>query len=347
MTSKHIAMIILILMLILAANNRTFAIEKTNGMKKVVIDTPNYCCKIEKVDADNVFLRSTEDNCVKGTAKASVEISAEVQSVNIYHNGVLWKSQDVSGVDGISPDVTKELSIRAERQAERLVSPENRHEKWAEEKAAEFTTIFNSPEFQNRVHVETERLKKEVFRKPIEEYYKDDKNAVMKKDKSSLSKNERVYVFVSSSMPLQTIRNYAAAIDKVKDPNIVMVIRGFFNGMDDISSTMMFVSRVLVRDPACVNKESPCPMFNSNLEIDPLLFRRYRITEVPAVVYASNVQVLNVGGSEGTFGNASVQQFYVIKGDAALDYHLEAINKELHKGSLQGLAEAMRKGFYQ
>ena len=69
MTCKHIAMIILPLMLIFAADNRTFAIEATNGMKKVVIDTPNYCCKIEKVDADNVFLRSTEDNCVKGTSQ--------------------------------------------------------------------------------------------------------------------------------------------------------------------------------------------------------------------------------------------------------------------------------------
>jgi type-F conjugative transfer system pilin assembly protein TrbC len=148
-------------------------------------------------------------------------------------------------------------------------------------------------------------------------------------------------------MPLQTIRNYAAAIDKVKDPNIVMVIRGFLNGMDDINSTMMFVSRVLVKDPACGDKESLCPMFNANLEIDPLLFRRYRITAVPAVVYASNVQVVNAGGSEGIEGNASVQQFYRVMGDAALDYHLDTINREVHRKSLQGLAEAMRKGFYQ
>ncbi len=259
----------------------------------------------------------------------------------------VFAGEDVSGAAGISPDATKELSIRAEQQAEQLVIPENKNEKWAEEKAAEFTAIFNSTEFQNRIHDETERLKHEVFRKPIEEYYKDDKNTVTKKAKSSLSKNERVYVFVSSSMPLQTIRNYAAAIDKVRDPNIVMVIRGFLNGMDDINSTMMFVSRVLVKDLSCGDKESLCPMFNANLEIDPLLFRRYRIIEVPAVVFASNVQVLNVGGSEGMEGNASVQQFYVIKGDAALDYHLEAINRELHKSSLQGLVEVMRKGFYQ
>jgi type-F conjugative transfer system pilin assembly protein TrbC len=254
-----------------------------------------------------------------------------------------------AGLSGLSPDVIKELSVRSEQQAEQLVTPENRHDKWAGEKAAEFTTIFNSPEFQNRVHEETERLKKEVFKKPIEEYYKDGKSAAMKKDgaKPILSKEERVYVFVSSSMPLQTTRNYAAAIDKASDPNVVMVIRGFINGMDDISSTMLFVSRVLVKDLACGSNESRCPTMKANLEIDPLMFRRYQITEVPAVVYASNVQALNVGGSEGIEGNASVQQYYVIKGDAALDYHLDAINWDLHKSSLQELAEAMRKGFYQ
>jgi len=251
------------------------------------------------------------------------------------------------GMTGISPDVTKALGIRAEKQSEQLSTPDNKHEKWAKEKAVEITSIYNSPEFQKRVLDETERLKKEIFNKPIEEYYTDSKgvNSIKDRGESHLSKNERIYVFVSSSMPLQTMRTYAAAIDKARDPKVVMVIRGFLNGMDDINSTMAFVSRVLVRDSSCDSIN--CPMFSANLEIDPLLFRRYRITEVPSVVYASNVQLFTPEGSEGIEGNASVGQFYKVTGDAALDYHLETINSLVHEKSLEDLAELIRKGYYQ
>ncbi len=249
---------------------------------------------------------------------------------------------------GISPDITKEIGIWAERESERLSVPENRHQKWAQEKAEEFTAIYNSPEFQTRVQNETERLKREIFSQSIEKYSRDDRGSISIKGarESHLSKNERIYVFVSSSMPVQTIRNYAASIDKVSYPNIVMVMRGFINGMDDINSTMAFVSRALARDANCENGDSPCAMMNANLEIDPLLFKKYEIQEVPTIVYASNVQVLNAGGSEGIEKNATVGKFYRIMGDAALDYHLETINKEAHTRSLQELVEKMRKGFY-
>ncbi len=248
---------------------------------------------------------------------------------------------------GISPDVTRELGVRAEKQSEKFVVPENKNDKWAKEKAADFTAIYNSSEFQKRVQEETERLKKEIFNKPIEEYYVDRKSgkAPMNRIDSHLSKNERIYVFVSSSMPLETIRTYAAAIDKAQDPNIAMVMRGFLNGMDDINSTMNFVSRVLLKDPSCDGQN--CPMSRANLEIDPLLFRRYKIEEVPSIVYASNVQLVTPGGSEGIERNASVGQYYKVAGDASLDYHLDTINREVHKRSLEGLAESLRKGFYQ
>jgi type-F conjugative transfer system pilin assembly protein TrbC len=147
-------------------------------------------------------------------------------------------------------------------------------------------------------------------------------------------------------MPLHVLRTYAGAIDKAKSPNIVMVMRGFVNGMDDIDSTLLFASRMLMKDSSCKNIKVPCPTFNANMQIDPLLFKRYQITEVPAVVYASNVKLLNVGGSEGIEENASIGTYYKTSGDAALDYHLDTINKEVHQKSLEKLTEAIRKGFY-
>ncbi len=349
MTHKQIAVAALTLMSIVSFSHQVFSAEATDGVKKVVIDTPGLCSKVDRVDGDNVYLLSTDKDCVQGIGKASVEIVAGIASVNIYLDGVFWKKQDVSAASGLSPDVVNAVNIEAEKRREKLTAPPNKHTTWAQEKAGEFSDIVNAPEFQKRVKDETERLKKEVFGKRAEEYHKNDKTVIGKTDdgRITLSEDERVYVFISSSIPVQTIRNYASAVDKVKDTNIVMVLRGFINGLEDINSTLMFTSRVFVRDPGCENIISPCPTFDANLEIDPLLFRRYEVSEVPAVVYASGVRLLNGGGSEGLASNAGVGRYYKVSGDASLDYLLETINKEARRKSLEGLVEAMRKGFYQ
>jgi conjugal transfer pilus assembly protein TrbC len=248
---------------------------------------------------------------------------------------------------GISADTVKELNARAEVLSKQVTSLGNKHEGWARDKASEFVGIFNSPEFQARVKKESDRIRKDIFSGSSGTRDMDGrKQATRQVAAGRLARNERVYVFVSSSMPAETLRNYAASIDKLKDPNIVMVIRGFVNGIDDIDSTMKFVSSVLTADPLCDTNKTDCPVYSAVIEIDPFLFKRYKVEEVPVVVYAPDVQLRSIYGSEGIEANATVLKYFAVRGDAGLDYHLERISRESKSAAISGLVDALRKGFY-
>jgi len=315
-----------------------------SSAKKVVIDTPNLCQKVRNVDYDNVYLVSIGGDCARGLGKATVEISPEIQAVNIYTDGAFWKRQDVSAILAISLDKLKDLNLKSRKDNEQLTIPDNSHNEWAIEKAKDFVAIYNSPEFKQRVEAEVERLKKDVFNATIENYYKDDKN--ISPLSSPLSENERVYVFVSSSVPLETLRTYAAQIDKAGDRNIVMVLRGFLEGNNRKKATQRFVSSVLIKDPSCKSSVTQCSIFKTLIEIDPLLFKRYNVFDVPSVVYASDIKLLTTIGSEGIESNASVNKHYKVQGDASLDYIIDTINNEARKPSLRALSDKLKKGFY-
>lgn len=89
----------------------------------------------------------------------------------------------------------------------------------------------------------------------------------------------QVLVFVSSSMPIETLRNYARSLVKVKG---ALVLRGGVDGLRKIGPTMAFSQRVLKVDPYCRDN---CPLFKVPLLIDPLLFRQHHINQVPAIAF--------------------------------------------------------------
>ncbi len=328
-----------------------YAMDPQNMTKKTaVIDTPSLCSKIVRVEGDNIYLLESSDTACAagaGAGKASVEINAYVQSVNVYRNNELWKHQDISGTAGLTNDSLKTVSSKAEEQGRQMAIKDNLHRKEGISQAEKLVAAVNSPDFQKKLSAETVRLKNEVFNIKSEEYYKDDTTMQFIKNigAASLSSNERIYVFVSSSMPINTLRNYVQAIYKAKNNNIIMVMRGFIDNLDNIDSTLEFSNRMLSVNPACGATEN-CQLFNINVEIDPLLFHRYQINEVPAVVYASNVKLLTGKGSEGLDVNAEVQGDYKILGDASLDFLVERINSEAHQQSLEKLVRILRGGYY-
>src|SRR6185369_10547786 len=167
---------------------------------------------------------------------------------------------------------------------------------------------YRSDEFQGRVRSETERIKSEVFGESYARFYPD---SVKGEGKGRLAESERVYIFVSSSMPLQTVRNYVASVARLGDPRIVMVMRGFVGGMSRIQPTIRFVADALKKYPSCSPAEGECAMLPANLVVDPLLYRRYEIDRVPAVVFARGVKAGNPGLSEGDSKNTEVANSYI------------------------------------
>lgn len=142
-----------------------------------------------------------------------------------------------------------------------------------------------------------------------------------------LGSDERIYVFVSSSMPLIALRNYAADISRLQDENVVMVLRGFVGGVEKMGPTIAFIESVLRVSEDCPLGEPGCKLRNIHVVVDPLLYRRYGIERVPAVVVARGVQAQNEGQSEGD-DDVSVQEYFVVNGDARLGYALELVRRE-------------------
>ena len=144
---------------------------------------------------------------------------------------------------------------------------------------------------------------------------------------------------------MTTIRNYVASVARLHDGHIMMVMRGFVDGVKYIKPTLEFISNVLKKDPACDSSRNPCDSFQAAIHIDPVLFSRYDIQAVPAIVYARGVMETDreagQGGDENKAGDA-----FRVSGDVTLEYTLEMILKESRSSQIETILKKLRRGFY-
>ena len=292
------------------------------------VATPDSCYVPEKVDGEAVFLKAA-GVCNGMPGRAFVQ--TERERLKVFVEGKFWKEVPVEQMS--VSDVSASLA-KADQLAETLAIPRNEAEEEMRAAAGKLDSYYRSEEFQGRVKVETERIRSEVLGNSFARFYPD---SVAGEVRGRLADSERVYLFVSSSMPLQTVRNYAASVARLRDPKIVMVMRGFVGGMTRIQPTIDFVSSVLKEDPSCTFSERECRMRGANLVVDPLLFRRYGIERVPTVVFVRGLKSADASLSEGDMQNTNVTDSHAVFGDASLEYILEMISRETGASSLKGL----------
>ena len=85
-------------------------------------------------------------------------------------------------------------------------------------------------------------------------------------------------LFVSSSMPLSTLRTYAAQLERVGG---VLAFRGMPGGLTKVGPMAKLTAQILRIDPGC---EGPaCTMRNVQVIVDPLVFRAHNVARVPAL----------------------------------------------------------------
>lgn len=293
------------------------------------IDTPDVCYIAQKVDkASKTVHLGVAGKCQGRAGRAFVDLNGEV---TVYRDGRVWKKQTVQGLT--MPDLTNTLKD-AENKAKAMSIPKNRFEKQMQAEAAKTIAVYQSPAYQAKIAAETERIKREMFHEQLKDLSVERgglKQEGKKEDKGNatpprLQDDERIYIFISSSMPLETIRNYAAAVSRMNDPKkIVLVMRGFIGGMQKIGPTTSFIADVLKEKASCdLAVGEQCSMVNANVLVDPILFRRYGITQVPATVYAKGVRVNIPDQSEGN-NDVSVGAYWTVYGDATLEYNLDKI----------------------
>ncbi len=150
---------------------------------------------------------------------------------------------------------------------------------------------------------------------------------------------ERLYVFISSTMPIEALRNYASDLEKVRGG--VMVLRGFVGGAKRVGPTAKFVADFLRRDPSCTG--ASCEMRRVGVEIDPVVYHRYAITRVPAIVYEEHAKTdgyCSVGLEEAS----QPQNIEVVYGDASLRYAVETLHQKTKQPGLQRIGHELGGG---
>jgi type-F conjugative transfer system pilin assembly protein TrbC len=215
------------------------------------------------------------------------------------------------------------LLERAEQEAEKMTLPTNRFQDEGLRAAQETAGIFHSPEFQERIRCEEQRLEKEIFAGYTAPWQKKTKRVAQEEEQSLLAKEEKVYLFFSSSVPLETMQAYIAAIARTGDSNVIPLMRGWAGGLSATEANTTYFSRLLQKDSTCRGTSEPCQFYKVKIQLQPLLFTQYGITRVPAVVYVHD------------------HSSYRIQGDAGLDYLLERINREAKSSTLGNLIEAL------
>jgi type-F conjugative transfer system pilin assembly protein TrbC len=224
---------------------------------------------------------------------------------------------------------------------------DNPNKSKGQEEARKLMEYYQSEAFRRKYEAEIERLKGTVFKDTLDSYYGNSNEPGKDNAKKEiLPGNERIYIFVSSSVPIETLRNYARDMGRLGDPNVFMVLRGFVGGMKRVKPTMDFVGKIITEDANCDIAKNRCRAYRVNIKIDPLLFRKYGITRVPAAVYARDVRIMDATLSEGMEENANTGDHYTLHGDASLAYMLETLRKASGRRSIETLIDALKGGIY-
>ena len=144
---------------------------------------------------------------------------------------------------------------------------------------------------------------------------------------SQLATSEHLYLFLSSSMPEDALRRLLAGIAGLGEEQIVPVFAGLPHGLDDWPGNTRFFQRVLQAEPTCRDTATnTCERLQVGLRINPALFRQYKITGVPTLVYDNGSRAWSV------------------QGEAQLAVLLERIHKAANSPALACLIASLRGG---
>jgi hypothetical protein len=224
-------------------------------------------------------------------------------------------------------DVSR-IMKKAREDAKKINLPVNTHQEAGLKAAKETANLFHSSKFQEQVQCEQQRLEKEVFKEYTAPWKKKTRQAAVKQKNQTgnLVGGEQIFLFISSSVPDETVHAYIASIDKAGDQSISLVMRGLVGGLAQarVKKGQSYFSRIMKKELDCPKTKTPCDRYKVLIRLKPSLFTKYGITRAPAVVYEHD-------------GNT-----FLIQGDTGLDYLLERINREAKSTGLTSLVKKIR-----
>ena len=150
-----------------------------------------------------------------------------------------------------------------------------------------------------------------------------------------------LYVFISHSVPLQTLRNYVHDIEGVN--NVVLVLRGFVGAATTLGPSAQFIHEILKKDTSCAGPE--CDTYNVEVDLDPVPFARYDIQRVPAIAYDRDVKELgHCDDPDARPGAVTRRSLATVYGDTSLLSAVEALERLSHETDLKYFNKKLRGG---
>ena len=298
--------------------------------REAFIEMPSPCYSVETIKNEKVYLKEDEKSCEQVVSKALIQIDDGIQKVEVYVKGKLWNVQELNKQD---IDLEKIADAVTEQKID-AAALENKNEA-AAKRADEAAKQFYSEKYQNKLNKEIERIRTETFKmgdKENKEIYSDANN----KPKYSLAGNSYIYIFVSASMPEETIRAYVKDTALLKEHNIFIAFRGMLGNPPKIKETSKYIKKILQKDAECQGK---CKRYKVRFAVDPVLFENYKVTEVPTFVYDRQVKNRDAGRKK-EIKNES--EYYKLKGDVSLEYALEIFRRETKEQELEILLDKIK-----
>ena len=212
----------------------------------------------------------------------------------------------------------KKTIEQARKVGESLRLPENIHAQEGQEAARQTAEKFKSPVFQEKLRCQQAGIQGSSVAP--------EKSETMKAD-STLATQESVYLFLSSSMPEIATNRYLADIAQTGDQRILPVMLGLPTGTGGQRGNANYFSQVMKEELSCKDKpETHCQRFQVPVRINPVLFTKYGVTQVPVLVYDNG------------------QDFWSIQGDAEFASLLEKVGKAAKSTALTRISTRLRGG---
>lgn len=190
----------------------------------------------------------------------------------------------------------------------------------------------NSKEFQESVNENKTRLQlayPEIFGEAPE--------SAKVKEKKPEYEGDRVFVFISKSIPEETLRNYIS--DLAQLPQATAVLKGFVGGVQKMQPTIQFIGDLMKEDRDC--KMPDCDFNSANIVVDPIIFQRLKIDRVPAIAYIEDYKRTGYC-SEGLDDGAKMNKVHVVYGDVPLKFALEYIDRKSPSKKLKTLIRKIK-----
>ncbi len=197
------------------------------------------------------------------------------------------KDTPAVNIERVEKDVKKIL------QGKKPVLPSRQMKEEGEKKAAKAMADFNSSGNRRKRQEEQKRMEKELSR--IQK-----KSSCSAKVPASIAEvppdrmlpefsgKEKVYVFLSSSMPDQAVNAYIGQAALSGGGRVIPVFYGFPGGLAHKRAAGRYFAHMMLENMDC--KDAPgrlCPRYKVRIKVNPGLFAKFDISRVPSVVYTN------------------------------------------------------------